>query len=925
MGDARETEKDPDAFRTISEVAEDLNLPQHVLRFWETRFPQIKPVKRAGGRRFYRPEDVDLLRGIRQLLYREGYTIKGVQKILKEQGIRHVQDIGVERDVAVMRTAPPDRAPPPGGQEGVTFGGLLGLLPRRRGKAGEGPAADDLPRDVELPLPFPDPEADRDLADQGEPLAPLPPRVQARERRLEERRLDDSGYEERIYQERSFAPEPGERREPRLGPARPSLDPHFADRQAPVEAPSEDEDDPFFDDEPAAPPSRRPPASPPERASRPVPSPEPRSRDEGRHSSGAPSFAPPRAERAEPLPQRRPTRGPAARVSTALLPEGDDPLLPFLTDEPARREDPLEERIRRLKAQEAGPPEEYLPPKFRRRATDPGAEGLRSDAPRPELRAAAPPRAEPRMHPKVEAPRGIGAAPQAPTGAWPELARAAAAAERDLAAWHEQIRPHEPSEPEAADWDEDEQDEPAPLTSARPHLQDDAWDDDGFEDEAADLSAGSDAHEPLPSDAEPVYDEDEAYDGPPAPAAHWQAPAADDSALEEDEHDAPWRSETWQGEAWHGEAWQGETEQADAPQPAAVRNDAWASGSWGDSSWHEEAPRQPPAAPHAQNRGSRVGAPLSARLGMQLAGSGPVRPVRIPRAIDYEAGMFTAPRQTAPQAAHPPQPRATLGTAVPPAPAPNATPGYPVSSSQQAPLYGGPYGAPPSPQPWGEGAGPEPRFGMFTTPLDEAAILAQRQGAYGRAAAPVYGAPAPVVYGQRLPGASGAGVAMAPLGGVPSQGAYPPSPYGADYPADYPADYQADPWGRPLAAEPAPTVPPQGAGRGPAEAQGAAPVPPPFWQGRDPFETPAPVPIEPYLPPHLRAQPPVAPSAPSYPSPVTPAAKGEGAPRNEARSTVSGTVHAVLSREDVNRLQAALYELGECRRLLRDLGGAKPN
>lgn len=86
--------KSPDAFRTISEVAEDLDIPQHVLRFWETRFTQIKPLKRGGGRRYYRPDDVALLKGIRRLLYGEGYTIKGLQRILKEQGPRHVQAIG---------------------------------------------------------------------------------------------------------------------------------------------------------------------------------------------------------------------------------------------------------------------------------------------------------------------------------------------------------------------------------------------------------------------------------------------------------------------------------------------------------------------------------------------------------------------------------------------------------------------------------------------------------------------------------------------------------------------------------------------------------------------------------------------------------------------------------------------------------------
>ena len=86
--------KSPDAFRTISEVAEDLDLPQHVLRFWETRFSQIKPLKRGGGRRYYRPDDVDLLRGIKHLLYEEGYTIRGLQRILKEQGNKFVTAVG---------------------------------------------------------------------------------------------------------------------------------------------------------------------------------------------------------------------------------------------------------------------------------------------------------------------------------------------------------------------------------------------------------------------------------------------------------------------------------------------------------------------------------------------------------------------------------------------------------------------------------------------------------------------------------------------------------------------------------------------------------------------------------------------------------------------------------------------------------------
>lgn len=86
--------KSPDAFRTISEVAADLDVPQHVLRFWESKFNQIRPLKRGGGRRYYRPEDVDLLRGIRTLLYNDGYTIKGVQKVFREQGAKFVSETG---------------------------------------------------------------------------------------------------------------------------------------------------------------------------------------------------------------------------------------------------------------------------------------------------------------------------------------------------------------------------------------------------------------------------------------------------------------------------------------------------------------------------------------------------------------------------------------------------------------------------------------------------------------------------------------------------------------------------------------------------------------------------------------------------------------------------------------------------------------
>ena len=97
--------KGPDAFRTISEAADELNVPQHVLRFWETRFSFIKPMKRAGGRRFYRPSDINVLRGVRRLLHDEGYTIKGVQKLHREQGIKRLVAAGQGEIPSVAQAA----------------------------------------------------------------------------------------------------------------------------------------------------------------------------------------------------------------------------------------------------------------------------------------------------------------------------------------------------------------------------------------------------------------------------------------------------------------------------------------------------------------------------------------------------------------------------------------------------------------------------------------------------------------------------------------------------------------------------------------------------------------------------------------------------------------------------------------------------
>ena len=122
--------KSAEAFRTISEVADALETPAHVLRFWESRFSQVKPVKRAGGRRYYRPSDVALLGGIRKLLHDDGLTIRGVQKILREKGVRHVSDFGDASDLTPAATPAPasqtasevDLAPSMTGDAGQTGG-----------------------------------------------------------------------------------------------------------------------------------------------------------------------------------------------------------------------------------------------------------------------------------------------------------------------------------------------------------------------------------------------------------------------------------------------------------------------------------------------------------------------------------------------------------------------------------------------------------------------------------------------------------------------------------------------------------------------------------------------------------------------------------------------------------------------------------
>lgn len=140
-------QKSADAFRTISEVAEELDVPQHVLRFWESKFTQIKPLKRAGGRRYYRPDDISLLKGIRTLLYSDGYTIKGVQKVLKDRGVRFVtgalgakgQTAGNAPDaVEPPPPAPVEQAPPP-------------VAPRAARRKSHAPDPDEMPLPIFMP------------------------------------------------------------------------------------------------------------------------------------------------------------------------------------------------------------------------------------------------------------------------------------------------------------------------------------------------------------------------------------------------------------------------------------------------------------------------------------------------------------------------------------------------------------------------------------------------------------------------------------------------------------------------------------------------------------------------------------------------------------------------------------------------------
>lgn len=217
-------EKGPDAFRTISEVADDLDLPQHVLRFWETRFAQIKPMKRGGGRRYYRPDDVDLLRGIRHLLYGEGYTIRGVQQILKDQGLRYVQTVGrsAETDPARLRDIDFDQEALEADAENMSVsagarGGVVNFVPPQRPRQEMRqepemprtlePRIVEVPREIQRQAP---PQQAHDYEDDGPaiPFRKFAPAPDREEPRVQMRSTQEERYEPRAVEPQMRAPAP---------------------------------------------------------------------------------------------------------------------------------------------------------------------------------------------------------------------------------------------------------------------------------------------------------------------------------------------------------------------------------------------------------------------------------------------------------------------------------------------------------------------------------------------------------------------------------------------------------------------------------------------------------------------------------------------------------------------------------------------
>lgn len=287
-------DKAPDAFRTISEVADDLDVPQHVLRFWETRFSQIKPMKRSGGRRYYRPDDVDLLRGIRRLLYGEGYTIRGVQRILKENGIKAVQGL-------VDEEATPSFAPV-AARASASEPRMSSAAPLMSRPAAKAPVVEDEPEeDVEEELEDEEAEEEEEASDE-----------ESEDAEEEESDEEDSeeGDEEEESEEEEADEEDGEEDE--------SEEEESEDEESEDDEAEEEEEEEEAEPEPVAarkaPDVRPPPARAPEVRTDPAMRAAPRVEPRLQQAIGRTD--PATMSRANPMPAVRTNPAPQPRISS---------------------------------------------------------------------------------------------------------------------------------------------------------------------------------------------------------------------------------------------------------------------------------------------------------------------------------------------------------------------------------------------------------------------------------------------------------------------------------------------------------------------------------------------------------------------------------------------------------------------------------
>lgn len=228
-------DKSPDAFRTISEVADWLDTPTHVLRFWESRFTHVKPVKRAGGRRYYRPADMELLGGIKKLLHDDGMTIRGVQKLLREEGVKHVAAL----------SKPLDSGPPAPGDDGDTV--ETTALPDPKAATDDAPMISDAPQaEPDNVVPLSRTLAEIEGLDKAESPASKPSATKAPDRDLLDA-ISDAGAKEQAT-EKAPPSDAAPRQEPEPVPAaEPDPDPQAEPEAAAAPEP-----------EPQAPPAPRP-------------------------------------------------------------------------------------------------------------------------------------------------------------------------------------------------------------------------------------------------------------------------------------------------------------------------------------------------------------------------------------------------------------------------------------------------------------------------------------------------------------------------------------------------------------------------------------------------------------------------------------------------------------------------------------------